>query len=81
MDEIYGSELILLKVDDAPPNHKVYHQSYKFRKTYWKALDTPEKRCDESSLEANTTQCITRYLEQTVGCSLGLAGSDKQITM
>ena len=80
LDEIYGSEHIYLRVDKTI-EHQIYYQAYKMTKTHWKALDTPDKRCDDSYSEANTTQCITRYLEHTIGCSMGLAGSDKQIAM
>ena len=80
-DSIYGSEFLFLREDKKQQNGKIYHRCYKITKTHWKALDTPNKRCDDSNSEANTTQCITRYLENTIGCSMGLAGSDKQIGM
>ena len=81
LDEIYGSELIYLKADKPPNQTTIYQQTYKMTKTHWKAVDTPEKRCDESDSTANTTQCITSYFEHTIGCSMGLAGSNKQIAM
>ena len=81
VDEIYGSDLIYLKVDKPLNLTTIYHQTYKMTKTHWKAVDTPDKRCDDSDSEANTTQCITSYLEHKIGCSVGLAGSDKEIAM
>ena len=82
IDEIYGSEFIYLRVDEAMHTANTsYVQSFKIRKTHWKALDTPEKRCDEEYSEANTTQCLTSYLERTVGCSMGISGGDQQLTM
>ena len=84
VDEIYGSEHIFIRVDK-PKNNitgvEIKDWAYKITKTHWKALDTPDKRCDDSNLDANTTQCITRYLEDTIGCSMGLSGSDMQIAM
>ena len=77
-DNIYGSEYLFLREDKKQQNGKIYHRSYKITKTHWKALDTPNKRCDDSNSEANTTQCITRYLEQMIGCSMGLLRSDRQ---
>ena len=83
-DEIYGSEFIFVR-RDKPKNNatdiEVKNYEYKITKTHWKALDTSDKRCDDSFSDANTTQCITRYLEHTVGCSMGLSGSDKQLAM
>ena len=51
-------------------------RGFKVKRTLWKSLDTPSKRCDKSNTDANTTKCITQYLEDTVGCSMGLARSD-----
>ena len=80
-DEIYGSEFIYLRMDQHVEENKTYQINYQMKKTHWMAVDNPDKRCDDSSSEANTTQCITRYLEQTIGCSMGLAGSDEQLAM
>ena len=80
-DGLYGSEFIHLRVDKKVEENKTYQINYQMKKTHWIAMDNPDKRCDGSFSEANTTRCITRYLEQTIGCSMGLAGSDKQIAM
>lgn len=53
-----------------------YYQSYTLTRTRWKTLNTATQRCDEGKSAANTTKCITRYLERTIGCSLGLHGTD-----
>ena len=39
-----------------------------------KAIDTPEARCDVENKD-NTTECIAKYLEDSIGCSMGMAGS------
>ena len=44
-------------------------------------MDRPEKRCAEQNTEANTTKCITNYIEHTTGCSMGLSGSNPEIQM
>ena len=49
-------------------------QDYHIRKTHLKALDKDEQRCDIGNTVENTTKCITRFLEQEVGCSMGLLG-------
>ena len=51
-------------------------QGFKIRRTLWKLLDVPGKRCDMSNTEANTTRCLTQHMEETVGCSMGLTRSD-----
>ena len=81
VDEIYGSELIYLRVDRPPNQTTIYQQTYKMTKTHWEAMDTADKRCDNTDLWTNTTQCITSYLEHEIGCSMGLAGCNKQIAM
>ena len=85
IDKIFGSEFIALQVDSARMNAKEkntsYHifDSFNMAKTHWKALDTPLKRCKSENREANTTQCIIRFLEQNIGCSMGLAKSNEKL--
>ena len=63
-----------------PPDKKVFWRAnYELKRTHWKMLNTEDERCDESDSEANTTQCITQYLERSVGCSLGLIGGDPNL--
>ena len=84
VDGIYGSDLIYLVFDNLMSKtgkKRCFGQSHKIEKTHWNALDTSDKRCDPSSSVAKTTQCLTRYLERTIGCSMGLAESDAQIAV
>ena len=52
----------------------VYSKDYLIKKTYLKALDKDQQRCDQDNTMWNTTKCITRFLEQEIGCSMGLVG-------
>ena len=74
VDEIFGSKVFYSPMAEGSP-------TYKIKRIRWKALDTPGKRCTSQDTEANTTKCITAYMENTIGCSMGLAGSDRQIPM
>ena len=82
IDNIFGSEVIAANLDrvriNAKPEGTGYDisQYFKMKKTLWKALDTPAKRCNSYNTEANTTQCLTDFLEQKIGCSMGLAKSN-----
>ena len=86
IDNIYGSEVIAFLVDSARMK-KAREQGtaydirtvHKMAKTHWKALDTPLKRCRSENKEANTTQCIVQFLENKIGCSLGLAKSNSEV--
>ena len=51
-----------------------YSQDYLVRKTHLKALDKDEQRCDSGNTVENTTKCITGFLQQEIGCSMGLLG-------
>ena len=51
-----------------------FAQEYLIRKTHLKALDKDTQRCDRGNIVENTIKCITRFLEQEVGCSMGLLG-------
>ena len=78
-DEIYGSDLIFLTVNQEMREAGTFGlQPYKIKRTFIKGLDTPDKRCDKDSSKANITQCITRYVEHAIGCSIGLLRSDRQ---
>ena len=85
IDRIFGSDFIHLKINSlrmkAKPNGTGYiiEQYYAMAKTHWKALDTPLKRCRSDNVKANTTQCLTQFLEHKIGCSIGLAKSDAQV--
>ena len=79
IDRIFGSDFIYIQV--AKPNGTGYFimQHYNMAKTHWKALDNPLKRCRSDNNKANTTQCLTQFLEHNIGCSIGLAKSDTQV--
>ena len=84
MDKIFGSEFIALQVDSARMKAKKSGTEYQIitvynlAKTHWKALNTPHKRCRSENIEANTTKCIVQFLENRIGCSLGLAKSNSK---
>ena len=84
INRVFGSEFMYLKVDSALMKEKsnpgyYVHQNYKMTQTQYKALDTPLKRCTYDNKEANTTRCLTHFLEQRIGCSMGLARSDPKV--
>ena len=76
--QLFGSADFMLDMSGIMGTTKANHfiQGWKIRRARWKLLDTPSKRCDMSNTEANTTRCLTQYMEETVGCSMGLARSD-----
>ena len=76
-DEAFGSFYFYLALGS--PSNKSYYRSYLLQRTRWKKLSTPNQRCMEGISAANTTRCITRYLEQKVGCSMDLHGSDPKL--
>lgn len=74
-DLIYGSTFLYKSIKQG----NNYWQPFAITRTQWKTLDRPDKRCDvDNQSEANTTMCITRYIERTTGCSIGLSGSDPE---
>ena len=83
-DNIFGSAYIILPLEDILKketlNETGLYQYYELERTYWKALDTPEKRCDMKNT-AFPTKCITNYLEKTIGCSMGLVESNPHVQM
>ena len=53
-----------------------YSHEYRLERTHLKTLDTRDQRCDKEISSADTITCITQYLESTIGCSMGLYGTD-----
>ena len=84
IDKIFGSEFLALQVDSARMKSLELGSAYdittvhKISKTHWKAIDTPHKRCSYENKEANTTQCISQFFENKIGCSMGLSKSNSQ---
>ena len=84
VDEIFGMKDIVIVLGDQlkkSVEFGYYSKQYKIKRTHWKAMNRPEKRCTEQNTEANTTKCITNYIEHTTGCSMGLSGSNPEIQM
>ena len=87
VDKIFGSDYMSFQVDSARVKRGMkdgtkFHimTTYKMAKTHWRAMDTNNKRCiSHHNKEANTTKCITEFLENKVGCSVGLSGSNPKI--
>ena len=81
-DEAFGS-YYFHKSYHPPKNQNYtyrYQQSFRLERTHWKTLPTENQRCGKpGNSGADTTTCITRYLEQTVGCSMGLLGTDPDL--
>ena len=75
-DNIFGSDYVIVDIRDILLEEKLndtgLYQYFELERTFWKSLDTPEKRCDMKNT-VNTTKCMTNFLEQTIGCSMGLA--------
>ena len=78
-DTIFGSDVII-KHDFTSDSEGIYEQTLSITRTRWKSLKTDNNNCDDDqNLEANTTKCITHYMEDEIGCSVGLSGTDPEI--
>ena len=88
MDAIYGNDFFILeinrkltkKIQDESMTNTGY-MALELRQTQVKALNTDEKRCDESMTNPNIGRCVIKYVEDTIGCSMamGLSGSNPNI--
>ena len=71
-DKPFGSYYFPLQM---PLDKEVFWiANYELERTHWKTLNTENERCDETDSEANTTKCITQFLERSAGCSMGSHG-------
>ena len=74
-DNIYGSAYMA----KMGLTQRTYQQSFSIARTHWKTLSSENKVCDEDiDTEANLTRCFTRYLEDTIGCSMGMLESNEE---
>ena len=78
IDQIYGSYYFYLDFSEME-NYSCLGKQYTLLRTHWKNLDKDRNRCDERNTEAQTTNCITQFLEQNVKCSMGLKGGSIDI--
>ena len=76
-DEAFGSFYIYKMM--AKHEGWMNHQKYRIERTHWKTLNTEKQRCDNENATNNTTKCITRYIEKTIGCSMGMYGTDQDL--
>ena len=87
IDRVFGSEFISIdlteKYEEAVnkgwKNQVHFEQTFELSRTHWKTLDTPGKRCDDKKAIANTTQCIAHFVENTIGCSMGMDGGNPSV--
>ena len=77
-DKIFGSEYILLRHKEKMENGTEFHQIYDVERANWESLDSQEKRCDSEN-KNYATKCITNFLENYIGCSMGMAESDTEM--
>ena len=81
-DEAFGSFYFYITMPmsvNATPMQYLGDQKYRIERTHYKTLKTENQRCDDRVDASNTLSCITKYLEQTVGCSIGMYGTDSTI--
>ena len=78
-DGIFGSSYFYKDMPAHRYGHKRFGQTYRLDRTHWKIMRTKDQICDEGNSEPNTTMCITRHLENKVGCSIGMLGADPHI--
>ena len=81
-DYIFGSHSIHLDWDPEEITIKPYkrvsfRQHYELGRIHSISIDTADARCDSDN-KANTTECISTYLEDSIGCSMGLAGGKSE---
>ena len=51
------------------------HKNIYITKTHVKALDQPSRRCSSQTKSPDTTSCIAKFIEEHIGCSPDIDGS------
>ena len=79
--KVFGSEFLLIELpsDAATIYDQYFKQKFYLTQIHWKAIDHEKQRCDDKrSLgeeENSVSECVVGYLEEEIGCSMGLYGS------
>ena len=75
---VYGSQYLQAKQANKDEIEidklQCYNYEMKITKSGLKALDQPTERCDSFSKDPNTSECIARYIEDQVGCTMNIHG-------
>ena len=82
---VYGSQYTQAKSTNNDvievDKYECYHYEMRIKKSGLKSLDQPTERCDSSTKYSNTSQCIARYIEDKIGCSMNIQGSGSSSDM
>ena len=82
---MYGSRYIEAKDSNSEAimvnNDGCYQLEMEITKTGLRALDQPRERCDISTRDPNTSECIAKYIENQLGCSINMHAGEKRADM
>ena len=80
-DRFFGSDynfMPLSELERERGSGMVLQQMYEVDRVHWKSLDSKERRCDTEN-KNHVTKCITKFLENLIGCSMGMLESNKEV--
>ena len=80
-DRSFGSDytyMQLFELERERESGMVLQQMYEVDRAHWKSLDSKERRCDSEN-KNYVTKCITKFLENSIGCSMGMPESNKEV--
>ena len=82
---VYGSQYTQAKNSHNDVIQRIDHVCYKYEmeitKSGLKSLDQPTERCDSSTKHSKTSQCIARYIEDRIGCSMNIQSNSSSTDM
>ena len=80
-DRSFGSDYTYMQLSELERERgsgMVLQQMYEVDRAHWKSLDSKERRCDPEN-KNYVTKCITKFLENSIGCSMGMPESNKKV--
>ena len=81
-DRAFGSDYTLIHLSEFEREKggsgMILHQMYEIDRAHWKSLDSKERRCDTDN-KNYVTKCITKFLQNLIGCSMGMPESNKEV--
>ena len=73
--KIFGSQFIRTTFEDNVQRMFDYDQQMEISRSYFKALNRPSEPCMTNKITTNVSECIAKFIEDHIGCSIRIHGA------
>ena len=73
--KVFGSQYIRTTFENNMDKAFSYEQNIEISRSYFEALDHPSEPCISDNNTANVSECIAKFIEGRMGCSIRVHGA------